>query len=222
MRVVKWPGLARDRLLPPNDSLRAMGHPLLDEISGSDDLGRLLSHWLFGATPEIFGTRGDWIEWRCQLADGLGVDDHGVLLVGSAAFGISLNPHNSFRPFGPHSDIDVAVLSVHHFDIAWFEMRAMRERGWFSLPQRVKNELKRFAPNYVFAGSIATDKLIGRLSFGEAWVEALGEMTATEPTTDRTIKVRLYRDAEALRAYQMRGLRDARDALVAQGGSGLD
>lgn len=196
-----------------------MPDELLEEIYTAPDLARVLSHRLFGGTPGLFeGNHAGWIEWRCQLADGLGVDDHGVLLVGSAAFGISLNPYNNFRPFNVQSDIDVAVLSYRHFDAAWFELREMRDKNWLSMPTAVKNELRKFAPNYVFAGAIAIDKLIGRLSFGKQWMVALNAMAGEEPTLDRDIKVRLYRDAEALRAYQMRGFRTAKEALVSAGG----
>lgn len=194
-----------------------MEHELLQEICDAPDLGRLLSHRLFGGTPELFGDRSAWIEWRCELADGLGVDDHSVLIVGSAAFGISLNPSNDFRAFTPTSDVDVAVVSQRHFDIAWFELREMRDKHWLAMPAPVKYELKRFAPNYVFSGAIATDKILARLSFGKQWVVALSTMAGIEPTLDRDVKVRLYRDPEALRGYQMRGLRTAREALEAGG-----
>ncbi len=195
-----------------------VANSLLHEIYKAPDLARVLSHHLFGGTPEIFVDHTAWIDWRCELADRLGVDDHSVLIVGSAAFGISLNPNNNFRAFAPTSDIDVAVVSQRHFDAAWFELREMRDKHWLSMPRAVKNELVRFAPNYIFSGAIATDKILARLSFGKRWVIALSAMAGIEPTLDRDVKVRLYRDAEALRAYQMRGLRTAREALVSAGG----
>jgi len=197
----------------------AVAHQLLHEIYDTPDLPRLLSHRLFGATPNLFdGDHKEWIEWRCELADGLGVDDHSLLLVGSAALGISLNPTNDFSAFGPKSDVDVAVISQRHFDAAWFELRELRDKRWRSLPSRVKNELRRYAPNYVFSGAIATDMLLGRLSFGKAWTVALSAMAGIDPTLDRDIKVRLYRDPEALRAYQLRGFSAAREALLTTGG----
>jgi hypothetical protein len=192
---------------------------LLEEIYDATDLGRLLSHRLFGGTPGIFaGDHSAWIEWRWTLAAGLGVDDHSILMVGSAAFGISLHPDKDFRAFSDKSDVDLAVLSQRHFDVAWFEMREMRDKKWLSMPTSVKNELRRFAPNYVFAGAIAMDRLIGRLSFGKQWMIALNDMAGQDPTLGRRIKVRLYRDAEALRAYQLRGFRDAKAVLDNAGG----
>lgn len=191
---------------------------LLEEIHEAKDLGRVLSHRLFGGTPQLFDSHGAWINWRCQLADGLDVDDHGVLIVGSAAFGISLKPHAGFRPFSTNSDIDVAVVSQRHFDAAWFELRELRVKHWLGLPQPVKNEIRRFAPTAIFSGAIATDRLLGRLSFGKQWLGALSAMAGVEPTLDRDVKVRLYRDAEALRAYQLRGLQSAQDKLNARGG----
>lgn len=188
---------------------------MLAELESAGDLGRFLSARMFAATPSIFG--GDhqsWVHWRCELAERLGVDDHGVLLAGSAAFGISLNPDKAFRPFDVRSDIDVAVIDQRHFETAWYELRHMRERLWTQMPRPVKRELKRFAPNYVFSGAIATDKVLSRLSFGRDWLLALNHMAGVPPTEDREIKVRLYRDAAALRDYQLRGLRDAQAALM--------
>jgi hypothetical protein len=194
---------------------REMGTGLLQEISESPDLARLLSHRLFGATPSLFdGDRTSWVEWRYTLATGLAVDDHDVLVVGSAAFGISLHPDKEFRPFGDHSDVDIAVLSQRYFDTAWFDLRKLRDQAWRSMPQPVKNELQHYAPNYVFSGSIAMNRLIGRVSFGKDWLTALSAMAGLEPTTGRQIRVRLYRDAEALRWYQLRGLRIAKENLL--------
>lgn len=182
-------------------------------------MARLLSHRLFGGTPALFSGQQDaWIDWRCRFAEQLAVDDHSILLVGSAAFGVSLNPHKDFAEFTRASDIDVAVLSQRHFDLAWFELREMRDKRWLSMSRSVKNELKNFAPNYVFAGCIATDKLIASLSFGAQWLRALTDMAGHKPTIGRDIKLRIYRDAEALRAYQLRSFRAANETLVAAGG----
>jgi hypothetical protein len=49
-------------------------------------------------------------------------------------------------------------------------------------------------------------------------VAALSAMAGVEPTLDRDVKVRLYRDPEALRAYQLRGLRTAKEAMESAGG----
>ncbi len=129
-----------------------------------------------------------------------------------------MNPYKDFAEFTAASDIDVAVLSQRHFDLAWFELREMREKKWLSMSRPVRNELKNFAPNYVFAGCIAMDKLIASLSFGKQWLLALTSMAGYEPTLGRDIKLRIYRDAEALRAYQLRSFRAANETLVAAGG----
>lgn len=196
-----------------------MANALLAEIFTAPDLPRFLSARLFDATPSVFGGDHDaWVNWRAELASKLGVDDHGVLLVGSAAFGMSLSPAKEFREFGPHSDVDVAVVSPRHFDVAWFELRDMRSNRWQSLPSHFKRELLNYTPNYVFFGSIATDKVLGRLSFGKQWTVALNDMASVSPTLDRRINVRVYRDPEALRTYQLLGLKKAKEALLSAGG----
>ncbi len=54
----------------------------------------------------------------------------------------------------------------------------------------------------IFSGTVATDKLLGVMPFGKAWLAAVGIMATVDPTRDRSIKLRIYTDYEALRAYQ--------------------
>ncbi len=75
---------------------------------------------LLESVPAVFsGNSRRWIEWKTRLAKMLEVDAYEIALIGSAAVGFSLNPRKRFAPFSASSDIDVAVVSSHHFDLAW-------------------------------------------------------------------------------------------------------
>ncbi|HEV7773879.1 MAG TPA: hypothetical protein VGO48_11400 [Conexibacter sp.] len=185
----------------------------LEELAAASDLQHVVTDTLFSSVPYLFADdRALWSSWKSTLALGLDVDPHSVLLVGSSAVGVSLNPNKVFRPFDATSDIDVAVISTRHFEEAWHTLRSLGVR-MLGLSRRVQTEIRQYAPNYVYWGVIATDRLLGVLDFGPSWQEALASMRQAEPTRDRRIRVRLYRDIGALRTYQLRALREARASL---------
>ncbi len=94
--------------------------------------------------PFIFGNADDTLAFQRYVAASLGVPaaaSH-VLVVGSAKTGFSLDPDRYFQPFGPASDIDVAVINEDLFDEAWRAMlawdyatmrtRTAQDRRWLS------------------------------------------------------------------------------------------
>lgn len=76
--------------------------------------------------PSIFSDEGDKLRFQQHVASALGVSSSasGVLIVGSAKTGFSLDPDNYFVPFGETSDIDVVVVHERLFDQVWFTMLA--------------------------------------------------------------------------------------------------
>src|SRR5688500_10040342 len=86
--------------------------------------------WVLEPLPFLFEVGGPsalW-RWKSTLAGQLEVDPKNVLITGSAAVGVSLNPYKSFKPFDDKSDIDVAVISTYHFDVAWRTLRNLGTR----------------------------------------------------------------------------------------------
>lgn len=168
--------------------------------------------WVFEPTPFLFqGLESSvfW-EWKSQLAKGLDVDSKNILVTGSAAVGVSLNPNKNMKPFNSDSDIDVGVISTYHFDLAWRSLRNLGTR-FFRLGPAQKNALEQHAKNYIYWGTIATDKILSLLPFAGEWQEALSHNGKLYPTEDRDIKVRIYRDFSSLRAYTVLGFRSLRD-----------
>ena len=65
--------------------------------------------------------------------------------------------------------------------------------------------------------TIATDKLLPYLPFGTQWSNALRAMSKLEPTKNRQIKARIYKDFESLRAYQVNNLKNLRTQELEKG-----
>lgn len=164
--------------------------------------------------PHVFASREQYTAWRGVLARGLDVDPLCIVVVGSGAVGFSLSPREDkrFRAFHDESDIDVAVISPFHFEEAWRNIRAMRGDA----SGVVKRLWRHHRSSLVFDGTIATDQILPHLSFGAKWTSALGRAALREPTRDRDVKARIYRDFESLRDYQRRNIESLRGELLSQ------
>ncbi len=173
-----------------------------------------VSRHLLEPIPYLFADDLDlWISWKTQLADLLGVDPYEMVLVGSGAVGVSLNPEKNFRNFGEKSDVDVALISSHHFELAWRWLRKKRPRD-LSLPYRQRAAIDAHRKNYIYWGCVATDRILSLLPFGKPWTRALESMATMEPTQDREINARIYRNFDALRGYHVAGIRRIRSHLA--------
>ncbi len=154
-----------------------------------------------------------YLRWKSELAPRLGVDSCSLLLIGGASVGISFNPNKNFKEFDNQSDIDIAVISPYHFEEAWRFLRNLGSKR-FSYSRGVQEIIKAHASNYIYWGTVATDKILPILPFGEKWVLALNDMACVPPTESRDINLRIYKDFESLRSYQIRNLYRLRDELV--------
>lgn len=163
--------------------------------------------------PYIFANKwGPYRKWRQTLGDAIGVDPCNICLIGSACVGVSLNPYKSLSKFGDSSDIDVAVVSEFHFSVAW---RALREhRLADALTRKEKQSLIDHQKRHIYWGCIATDKILRILPFARNWTVAISKMSAEPPTKDREIKFRIYKNYDALRSYQIQGVKYLQSALL--------
>lgn len=188
--------------------------PALHNALVQKDPRDFVSHFIFECVPYAFsGDMSSWIEWKTKLAEYLQVDPRDIVITGSGAIGYSLNPNKSFRPFDASSDIDTGVISPYHFELAWRYLRQLRP-SWLSLPARSKKAIEIHRKSYVFSGTIATDIILGLLPFGSAWQAALDNMGKIAPTVGREVKLRIYKDFDALRNYQAYNIEQLRNELV--------
>lgn len=173
----------------------------------------ICSKWVLDRVPHLFNDdRISFIKWKEELADRFGVDSKAMVFTGSAGCGFSLNPFKNYREFNDQSDIDIAIVSELHFDIAWKTLRNLGTKR-FDLSPKQKSSLSDHVDRLIYWGAIATDKLLEIFPFGKEWSTHLIEMSKTSQANNRTINIRLYKDYDALRAYQVDNLEKLRTKL---------
>lgn len=178
----------------------------------------IASVWIIDRIPMIFDQNLEsYAAWRAGLAKGLCVDPSSLVITGSSAFGISLNPYKNYKYFDDQSDIDVAVVSEYHFVEAW---RALRNLGSevHRLSPAMKESVREHVNKYIYWGTVATDRILPILPFGRVWREALDGAQKLSPTDGRSIKARIYKDFDSLRAYQVNNLKSLRQIELEKGG----
>ncbi len=172
-----------------------------------------LEEHVFDSVPHVFaGDRAAYVSWKRALGVALDVDPACPTIVGSAAVGYSLNPVKNLKPFNSGSDIDVAVISNYHFAVAWRYLRMNGTRR-LKVDTRTRIAWDEHVNRYIYWGTIATDRLLGVLPFGLAWLAARSSMGLVDPTKGRDVNLRIYADYEALRAYQTMSLKSVRESL---------
>ena len=192
----------------------------LRELVRSDVLSRpaewCVTRWVLEASPFVFAglDAAEFWSWKERLAQGIKVDPKDILLTGSASAGVSLSPYKAIKSFDPQSDIDVAVISGYHFDVSWRTLRQLGAR-FFALPSTQRHAVSEHVNRYIYWGTIATDRLLPILPFAEEWMLTIRELARVEPTRDREIKLRIYRDFASVRAYLLMGVTQLRDNLLA-------
>jgi hypothetical protein len=172
------------------------------------------SKWLVERVPHIFNGDADAFRlWKHDLCLHLKVDAACLLVVGSAAVGVSLSPYKKLKAFAPDSDVDLAVISPHHFEIVWRWLRSLGAER-YKWPGDVQQSIDDHRKRLIYWGIIATDKILAYTPLGTEWLPALATVTRAGQTAGREVKIRLYRDFEALRAYQVNALRDLSRTLA--------
>jgi hypothetical protein len=175
---------------------------------------QVLDRYLFHKTPYVFGDdRNGYLRWKHELASRLQVDVNEIVFVGSGAVGVSLNPEKNLTSFSGTSDIDIAIISNYYFGLAWRFLRApgsLRSR----LGPRELAAFDKHRTNYIYWGTIATDKILQFLPFGAQWMDHIAALQRVDPTRGRTINFRIYNDFDSLRSYQRVGVNKIRDRLL--------
>lgn len=169
--------------------------------------------WVIDRTPHLFNDdQAAFVDWKSTLASSIDVDGRAITIIGSAGVGFSLSPQKQFRDFDHHSDIDVAIISSYHFDVAW---RAIRSFGTkiHALNAKQRSSLEDHKSRLIYWGTFDTKHLLPRLPFGKNWFKAFEKMSQHDPTRDRDINARIYRDFESLSAYHTNNMKKLRQNL---------
>lgn len=161
----------------------------------------VISKWILENTPYIFhGDKQHYLEVKSLLSKYLKVDSCSIIFVGSSSVGFSLSPNKNFKVFNDQSDIDIAVISHYYFDVAW---RTIRNLDYSNQPHQVQQVINDHRNRLIYWGTIATDKILGLLPFGQDWLEAIEKLKIDPIFENRDISFRLYQDHESLRLYHI-------------------
>ncbi len=174
----------------------------------------LFSRWILNKIPIIFD--GDvelFIQWKEQFSKLIKVDSQAILFTGSCCNGFSFSPFKNFRDFDENSDIDIAVISDYFFDTCWFEIRNYGNK-YHDLKTYQQQSFEDHRTKFIYWGTIATDKLLPIFSFGKDWVLALEKMSTLDPTINRQINIRIYKNFESLREYYIDGFKKLQRNLI--------
>lgn len=173
-----------------------------------------ISEYIYDRIPFLFrGDREAFVSWKYKLAEALDVDPYSILFIGSSAIGVSLNPFKGCRPFDETSDIDLAIVSNYHFILSWHFFRNNAYKRTH-LDPKLRTAWDDHVKRLIYWGTIATDKLLGLLPFGQQWLKATNEMSRIQPTFGRQVNLRIYSDYDSLRAYQVMSVKNTRESLL--------
>lgn len=190
-----------------------MREVILENIKSSNP-NTFLTYKMLECVPYIFQSDFDsYISWKSTLSYRLKVDSKAITIVGSASLGISLNPNKNFKQFDEKSDIDVAIISHYYFDESWYFLRNLGS-SYHSYSPIIKEAINDHISRLIYWGTIATDKLLPILPFAKEWTSTIEHMKKIEPTKDRRINFRIYKDYESLRAYQLLNLKSLQSKLL--------
>ena len=161
----------------------------------------VVSKWIIERTPAVFrGNEEEYRRIKSKIAQLLDVNMCSVVFVGSSCTGFSLNPKKDFKTFDEDSDIDIAIISHHYFNLAW---RWLRHQDYGLLKGDVKKAFYNHRNHYVFDGTIATDQILQHLPFGAEWSRVLDIISQEPVFANREVHFRLYQDHQALVDYHI-------------------
>ena len=185
----------------------------LSELS-SKDLNFLVNKWVLERSPFVFNDRVDeWIEWKNDFSERISVDSKSIIITGSACTGFSLNPEKNYRDFNEQSDIDVAIVSSHFFDVSWLTLRNLGTKR-YKLSVKQKAAIDDHVHRLIYWGTIGTDKLLDIMPYGKIWIKVLSDMSNNDFIDGREIKIRIYRNFESLNAYHMNNMKQLKNKNI--------
>lgn len=177
------------------------------------DTSLVVSKWILEPCPYIFQNKEvEYYQWKILLGKLIVVDPKDII-TGSAGLGFSLNPYKNYKLFSDSSDIDIAIISHYHFDIAWFELRHLGTKRLRLSPIELAS-VKEHVTRLIYWGTITTDKILHLLPFSLEWQRAIDEIKRIYPLFTREVNFRIYNDFDSLRAYSFNNLKKLQDNLL--------
>jgi hypothetical protein len=144
----------------------------------------------------------------CELVQSV----ESVAVVGSGNWRYSLNPCKSFREFGKHSDVDVAVVSSFQFKAIWGEMRQNEKKHYYTLSADSRERLRRNTEN-VYSGFISPDWIPNRSPGRMLEYKQILNTLSDRAVGFLKVKMMFFKNFDEAIDYYTRGFRAARRAL---------
>ncbi|WP_167138505.1 hypothetical protein [Diaminobutyricimonas sp. TR449] len=195
-----------------------MPYPTQADILAATDVLPWIDEHILRLDPYAFPPGTYW-KFVAKVAEELDVDPNGVFCIGSGAIGLSMNPKKvqgkNLKPFGPDSDLDLAIVSEVHFETAWRDLRRAAQPSRTAIDEVVRSNLS-WQKGRLFDGAIIASKLLPSLSFGSEWLPASVRVSQlAAQILDREIDVNLwiYRDYWSVRNYVSRGFIESRKKI---------
>ena len=119
----------------------------------SEDPSELARRYVFSGQVCVFASPSGYELFRSRVQTEISNVEY-VAIVGSGNWNYSLNPRNNFSQFHVGSDIDVAVISHHHFTETWTQLRRIHRDKWYTLSRYDQDRLRRNGEN-VYSGFVS-------------------------------------------------------------------
>lgn len=187
-----------------------MPHPTKDEfvqLLRTTSRRDVVRENVFGGIPYVFrDAPGDYEALRDHLSSTMSIQKDNIAVVGSGKVGFSLAPDTFGIPFGPHSDIDVLVVSEMLFDGIWLELLRLPRLQFAQLSRRDKQEIHEHRERQIYWGRIWPENLLRVSRSAKLWVDAFRSLSRNPHLAYFEIKGRLYRTWDHAQVYHEDGL----------------
>lgn len=128
-----------------------------------------------------------------------------VFIAGSGNWGFSLDPGNLLRPFGDHSDRDLAVIDEESFLRIWGELRQFHRESFYSLSWELREMLRRNGEN-IYAGFVSPMWIPDRRHPSRGSFLRIMNRLSNEYVDYKPVKMLLFRNFTEAVDYYKRGV----------------
>lgn len=185
------------------------------------DLEDFFENWILDTvSPHFPQQKIEIVRQKLAHKFGIAIEINHFHVVGSAKLGYGLFEKKTkqgeilpaFRPFGPDSDIDIAITCPDLFDAIWNELSAYaNDKPWLPWDSGKLGD-------YLIYGWLRPDHFpkSARLRKCDDWWDTFRSLSADSRLGRRTIRGALYHSRDHLKRYQVRGLHQCRQTLENQ------
>lgn len=131
-------------------------------------------------------------------------------IVGSANWGVSLNPQKNYRPFGEWSDVDIAVVNEEEYENTWCELRKYHRQWYYQLNQFQKSGMAKTASN-IYCGFANPKWIPGRSSYKSDFILKLDGLYNAKLPPIQGVNAMFFKSFEEMKDYYKRSF------IIAQG-----